>query len=448
MNIFNTIKSATVSVLLAAISMTSAAFTIDTSPSGGNPMNAMWWNANESGWGVSTVQQRDVIFATMYTYDANGNATWYVVSSCNVSRDSCTGDLFSVAGGVAPTLPWNAAVVVPAKVGTFTATFTDANTATFTYSINGVNGSKPVTRFLWGPQQPPAATLSWQKPADLNTGMPTGIEVFRGEGNGLRAVAATLDSAANNAVEWNVVSIAPGSKTPLEFAQSESKKSYVTINGGYFGASSINQSFSLIVKNGTLAAPGVKQLTRSGSIYFPTRAAFGAMPNGDVMATWAYPVGAANTIYRFALPSPNDSAKPPKQAPDATFPAGGQTWAPAKAIGGGPMLILNGSKTITFVEEVFDAASGINATGAAPRTAIARLKDNKVMLIVVDGRSSASRGVTLNELADILLSLGATDAINLDGGGSSAMVVNNALANVPSDGVQRSIPSVVMFRDK
>lgn len=286
------------------------------------------------------------------------------------------------------------------------------------------------------------------KSADLNSGMPNGVEVFRGTGNGLRAWYATLDASANADIEWNVASIAPGSRTPLEFAQSEAKPVYVTLNGGYFGASSINQSFSLAIKNGTLAAPGVKQLTRSGQVYFPTRAAIGGMANGDIVLTWAYPVGAANVVTRYPLPSPNDSSKPPLGAPDANFPAGGSTWQPVKALGGGPMLIKSGAKLITNIEEVFDAASGISPTGAAPRSAVAKLGNGRVLLMVVDGRSTVSRGVTLAELADILLSLGATDAMNLDGGGSSAMVVNGVLVNAPSDGVMRSIPTVLMFKAK
>jgi hypothetical protein len=332
-------------------------------------------------------------------------------------------------------------------VGLFTAAFTDANTGTFSFSINGTNGVKRLTRLTWPAATAPAALVTWESAADLNAALPAGVRVQRGQGNGVRAVLAVLD-AADTSLEWAVDSVAPGSRTPLEFAQQSSKRAHVVVNGGYFGASSINQSFSVVVKNGVLAAPGVKQLTRGSNIYFPTRAAFARMADGSAQATWAYPVGAGNTLYQYNLPSPNDSTKAPKPTPDAMFPAGASTWAPREAIGGGPMLIKNSSKIITATEEVFDAASGITPASGAPRTAIARLADGKVALMVVDGRSSASRGVSLSELADMLLNLGATDAINLDGGGSSAMVVNGMVVNAPSDGVLRTIPSVVVFRDR
>ncbi len=437
--------------LMFGVPRASSAYTLDTTPPPPTHVTGMWWNPSESGWGITFTQQANIIFVALYTYDSTGTARWYVVSSCLVSGDGCTGDFYSVQGGSAPTVPWNP-TLMPTKVGVFTAKFTDVNNGSIAYSINGVNGAKQITRLTWDRATPPASPVAWEKSADLNVGLPAGIAVYRGaavdSSSPLRAFYATLDPVQNPNVEWNVASVAPGSKTPLEFAQSEPKRTYVTVNGGYFGASAINQSFSLIVKNSALAAAGVKQLTRNAQNFFPTRAAFGEMAGGEIVATWAYPVGTTNTLTRYPLPSPNDSAKAPLPVPDASFPAGGQTWNPIKAMGGGPLLIKNATKAITATEEIFDAASGINANGVAPRTAVAKLSDGKLVLMVIDGRSAASRGVTLSELADILLNLGATDAINLDGGGSSTMVINGAVVNSPSDGTQRSIPSVLMFKDR
>jgi exopolysaccharide biosynthesis protein len=56
---------------------------------------------------------------------------------------------------------------------------------------------------------------------------------------------------------------------------------------------------------------------------------------------------------------------------------------------------------------------------------------NHFVFVVVDGRSSESSGVTMTELAEIMQSLGATVAYNLDGGGSSAMVSDGELVNNP-----------------
>ena len=60
-------------------------------------------------------------------------------------------------------------------------------------------------------------------------------------------------------------------------------------------------------------------------------------------------------------------------------------------------------------------------------------------MLVVDGRSNTSRGLTLKELATYFLRLGARDAVNFDGGGSSVMVINGEVVNKPSDGRERPV---------
>jgi hypothetical protein len=69
-----------------------------------------------------------------------------------------------------------------------------------------------------------------------------------------------------------------------------------------------------------------------------------------------------------------------------------------------------------------------------PRTAVAKLKDGKFLMVTVDGRQpGVSVGMNLSELADYLLSLGAIDAMNLDGGGSTTMFLDGRVVNTPSD---------------
>ena len=68
-----------------------------------------------------------------------------------------------------------------------------------------------------------------------------------------------------------------------------------------------------------------------------------------------------------------------------------------------------------------------------PRTAVAKLKDGKFLMITVDGRSESSGGIGLEDLAKLLLEFGATDAMNLDGGGSTTMFLDGKVVNHPSD---------------
>ena len=111
--------------------------------------SALWWNENESGWGLAITQQFGMIFATMYTYDASGNPVWYVASSCPLSGNSCSGDLYQVTGGSAPTKTWNDAAKVVTKVGTVNFIFQNSSAGTLTYTINGVSGSKVISRQLF-----------------------------------------------------------------------------------------------------------------------------------------------------------------------------------------------------------------------------------------------------------------------------------------------------------
>jgi hypothetical protein len=99
-------------------------------------------------------------------------------------------------------------------------------------------------------------------------------------------------------------------------------------------------------------------------------------------------------------------------------------------IAGVPSLISNGSVNITWERE---KSSRAFVETRHPRTAIAKLKDGKVLMITVDGRTEQSAGIGLKDLAEYLLSLGAVDAMNLDGGGSTTMYLDGKVVNHPSD---------------
>ena len=75
---------------------------------------------------------------------------------------------------------------------------------------------------------------------------------------------------------------------------------------------------------------------------------------------------------------------------------------------------------------------------------IIKNKDGKYILMVVDGRQPGSRGVDLNELSILMYDLDCYEAINLDGGGSSALVVNGKLLNKPAGfNTQREVMSAI-----
>lgn len=90
----------------------------------------------------------------------------------------------------------------------------------------------------------------------------------------------------------------------------------------------------------------------------------------------------------------------------------------------GPFLIINGKKSTIL---------GNGGWGTAPRTAIGQRKDGIVLFLVIDGRTVTKPGANMNDLIEIMENYGAYNAANLDGGTSSAMVVNGDIINDPID---------------
>ena len=108
----------------------------------------LWWAAPagvESGWGVNFAHQGDTIFGTWFTYDLNGKPMWLVVIAGKTGPGVYSGTLYSTTGPPFNAVPFNPANVVPTAVGNATLTFTDGNTGTFAYTVNGVAQVKPIT---------------------------------------------------------------------------------------------------------------------------------------------------------------------------------------------------------------------------------------------------------------------------------------------------------------
>jgi len=114
----------------------------------------------------------------------------------------------------------------------------------------------------------------------------------------------------------------------------------------------------------------------------------------------------------------------------------------AYALGGGPRLVKDGRPHVTAAPEVFGRdVSG----GAASRSAVAITPDGLLMLVAVETPpDEPGGGVTLSELAQILVKLGARDAMNLDGGGSTTIVQGAQVINHPRDGRSRAVSNALL----
>lgn len=108
-----------------------------------------------------------------------------------------------------------------------------------------------------------------------------------------------------------------------------------------------------------------------------------------------------------------------------------------QAVGGGPRLVVNGQIQIDGDAEDIPLKDFV--IKRHPRTAVGATKDGALLLVTVDGRQAFSDGMSLAEMAALMIRLGAENAMNLDGGGSSTMVVQGSVVNAPSDGRERAV---------
>lgn len=92
----------------------------------------------------------------------------------------------------------------------------------------------------------------------------------------------------------------------------------------------------------------------------------------------------------------------------------------------GPALVKDGQVTVRSSDEVGRAMT------SNPRTAIGQISEGHYLLVVSDGRTKESAGLSLRQLAELMQSLGAQIAYNLDGGGSSTMVFQGRVVNNPT----------------
>jgi hypothetical protein len=133
----------------------------------------------------------------------------------------------------------------------------------------------------------------------------------------------------------------------------------------------------------------------------------------------------------------------------ATLPHLSSGAAPSLIIGGWPRILRDGVNVAGDAATVEGTISR-NAEMKHPRTAVGFSRDSStVFILAIDGRSQRSVGVTLDELATLMRRLGAWQAMNFDGGGSTTMVVDGAVVNVPSDATgERAVGNALLVVKK
>lgn len=285
----------------------------------------------------------------------------------------------------------------------------------------------------------PALAIEWQPVAELDAELPDGVRIFAGANDALplRAWYARIDEPEPAITTRVVVSddAADGKETVASFARD--LDACVVVNGGYFiEESSPARHVGLLLVDGRLLESATPAVSRGGQRFEVARAAIGFTFDGRVEITWA--TSRDGTVYRWPRPH---SHRPGRPAPEFDHVAA-EEWEVRDALAAGPALLKDGQIQVTADEEVF---FGTSIPDVHPRTAAGRTAEGGLILMVVDGRQPLSRGVGLDELALLMRDAGARDALNLDGGGSAAMVVRGTLVNRPVGGLyQREVMSALV----
>jgi hypothetical protein len=236
--------------------------------------------------------------------------------------------------------------------------------------------------------------------------------------------------------------------TPSQFYEQEDSP-YVVVNGTFFSFET-NQNLNVTIRNGRVLSynvPALKSKT-SDSFYYPTRSAIGITKNRRADVAWLFTDTARRWPYAFQsrpIVARGKSSDP--SFVDLNTIDRWKWWKMQTAVGGGPVLIQEGRINITNQEEQM-FVNGL--TDLHPRTAMGYTKNRKLIILVIQGRyKGVAEGATLDEEAKILADLGCYEALNLDGGGSSCMLVNGKETIKPSDKEgQRAVGAVFIIKRK
>ena len=219
---------------------------------------------------------------------------------------------------------------------------------------------------------------------------------------------------------------------------SKNNNAVVVINGGYF-LRHLNPSrhVGLLKSSGKMIEEASPSVLRKNIQYFTNRGAIGITYDDEIDIGWCSTN--SNNIYLWDSVLSNKPGYPA----DSLRYSNKEAWDVKSALHAGPILVQNGKINITSIEEVFFDTPIV---GVHPRSAIGYRKNGDVVLMVIDGRQVESRGAYLEELALLMTQFDCVEALNLDGGGSSTLVVNNSLINSPLGLTsQREVMSAIAF---
>lgn len=251
--------------------------------------------------------------------------------------------------------------------------------------------------------------------------------------------------------------------TPDQF-YTDNKEPLVVVNGTFFSFAT-NQNLNLVLNKGELLSFNQHTIPAQGKDTFTYwhsfASAIGISKKRKADVAWTFTDSSRKKVYALQNPLPaikdsvtSLSIKNIHQRLSVNpMPIPGNNgrqlleWKMRTAIGGGPVLVQDGAVRTTNNEERKFAGKAVH--DKHPRTAMGYTRDNQLIILVIEGRNANAGGASLIQTAKILKDLGCVEALNLDGGGSSCLLVNGKETIKPSDpSGQRPVPAVFLIKRK
>lgn len=234
--------------------------------------------------------------------------------------------------------------------------------------------------------------------------------------------------------------------TPSEYYQ-ENNSPFLVVNTTFFEFVQ-NRNLNAIVNNGQLLAYNIHNTAGKGKDTLTYRHSFagaiGISKRRKADIAWLFTDSVAKfpLASQIAVPHFKDSNAVIQKA---QLPGSFKKWKMQTAVAGGPVLIQHGQIQISNNEEQRFAGKQIN--DKHPRTAMGYTANGDLIVLVVEGRNPGiAEGANLTQLAQLMQQIGCVEALNLDGGGSSTMLVNGKETIKPSDKTgQRPVPAVFII---
>lgn len=307
-----------------------------------------------------------------------------------------------------------------------------------------------------------AAQLKWQNTDSLFQPLPKSVHVYYTDDKidtGAFKAYYLIADLKDKRLAFTVDTTLDRRLTPAKFYE-RNKKPIAVVNCTFFSFET-NRNLNTVVKNGKLVGYNLHSVAGRGKdtlIYrHPFSSAIGISKRRTAGIAYLYTDSSLRYPMRmlFLVAPKKDSTR--NFSPDtakqyyysgilAKWPDWVK-WKVTTAVGGGPVLIRDGQISISNDGELKFSGKALN--DKHPRTAMGYTRDGKLIILVVQGRSESSGGATLPQEAQILKDLGCYEALNLDGGGSSCLLVNGKETIKPSDKEgQRAVPAVFLIRTK